>query len=269
MICKICNNEVKLNFNAKILNKYDVEYFRCNNCEYVFTENPFWLNEAYNSAITALDIGLLNRNIKNTKLVEWLINNYLNPNSKFLDYAGGYGVFVRLMRDTGFDFYRSDLYCENLFANGFDEKDLNSLDHFELITAFEFFEHLDNPLIEFKKLIEKCDYLLFTTELNNYTDDKMLDWWYMSFETGQHISFYTQKTLEFLANKFGLYLYTDSVNTHLFSKIKFKINPLIKYRKINNSLIRKLLTRIYSNFFIEKNNSLLQKDYNTILKSIR
>ncbi len=41
----------------------------------------------------------------------------------FLDYAGGYGVFTRLMRDIGFDFYWHDPYTQNLFANGF-EKDI-------------------------------------------------------------------------------------------------------------------------------------------------
>jgi hypothetical protein len=31
-----------------------------------------------------------------------------------------------------------------------------------------------------------------------------LDWWYYSFETGQHISFYQRRTFEVIADKLGL-----------------------------------------------------------------
>ncbi len=50
-------------------------------------------------------------------------------------------MFVRLMRDNGFDFYRSDRQCENLFAKGF-EASLDVSPSYELLTAFEVFEHL-------------------------------------------------------------------------------------------------------------------------------
>jgi hypothetical protein len=50
---------------------------------------------------------------------------------------GGYGMFVRLMRDGGFDFHREDPLCDNLFAQGFDRQDDGT---FELVTAFEVFE---------------------------------------------------------------------------------------------------------------------------------
>jgi len=42
------------------------------------------------------------------------IESNLNPDGIFLDYAAGYGLFVRLMRDAGYNFRWSDLYCQNL-----------------------------------------------------------------------------------------------------------------------------------------------------------
>ena len=70
---------------------------------------------------------------------------FFDPKAKFLDYGGGYGMLVRLMRNYGFDFYYFDKYCQNLFANGFDLKD-SACSRFELLTAFELFEHFSEPV---------------------------------------------------------------------------------------------------------------------------
>ena len=56
------------------------------------------------------------------------------------NYAGGYGIFTRMMRDIGFDFYWLDKYADNLLTNGFE---YNKKIHkkIEAITSFESFEH--------------------------------------------------------------------------------------------------------------------------------
>ena len=110
----------------------------------------------------------------------------------FLDYAGGYGVFTRLMRDIGFDFYWHDPYTQNLFANGF-EDDLKSNSKFELLTAFEVFEHLVNPKEELEKMLRFSDTIVFSTELMPQEIPDPEEWWYYGFNHGQHISFYTRK----------------------------------------------------------------------------
>jgi len=63
MICKIYNSNTQQVFTSKILKKYDVKYFKCNNCGYLFTEDPFWLDEAYSRSINLSDSGLLDRNM--------------------------------------------------------------------------------------------------------------------------------------------------------------------------------------------------------------
>src|SRR6187551_714050 len=137
--CKICASATSDLFSAKVLGKYDVKYFKCNNCGFVQTQEPYWLQEAYSSAITVQDIGLVSRNYLYAQICRSIIKLFFSRKTKFLDYGGGYGMFVRLMRDKGFDFYRYDTYCKNMFAEGFDDK--GELDY-ELITAFEVFEHL-------------------------------------------------------------------------------------------------------------------------------
>ena len=76
MNCKICDNNTNPIFKTKVLNKYDVEYFKCTQCSFIQTEKPYWLDESYSNAITQLDIGLANRNYdlaKKTSLMNQLI----------------------------------------------------------------------------------------------------------------------------------------------------------------------------------------------------
>jgi hypothetical protein len=59
----------RLVFTHKVLGKYDASYFFDPKCAYIFVHSPFWLNEAYGSAISVLDTGLLARNIRNIEVV--------------------------------------------------------------------------------------------------------------------------------------------------------------------------------------------------------
>lgn len=216
--CKICGNTSSLAFTEKVLNKYDVKYFKCDSCGYLFTESPYWLDDAYKSPINISDTGIMMRNIHFSKIVSSIIYFCFDKSAKFLDYAGGYGIFTRLMRDIGFDFYWHDDYTTNLLARGFEKSE----SRYELLTAFEVFEHFDNPVNELKKMLKLSDSILFSTvTLPNDIPSK--DWWYYGFEHGQHISFYSEKTLRTLAKKFGLNFYSLK---NLFLITGEKINPL-------------------------------------------
>lgn len=232
MICKICNSESSMAFNSKILNKYDVKYFKCNNCGYLFTEDPFWLNESYERSINLSDTGLIMRNIYFSQILSVIIYFDFNKDASFLDYAGGYGLFTRLMRDIGFDFYWHDPYTQNLFANGF-EKDLNDNMMFELITAFEVFEHFINPKEEIAKMIKLSDTIAFSTELMPQQIPDPKTWWYYAFDHGQHISFYSKDTLRNLANQFGMNYY-DVNGIHIFTRKKLNRTKLIILKKLRN-----------------------------------
>lgn len=254
MKCKICSSDSELAFTHKVLSKYDVKYFKCPNCEYLFTEKPYWLDEAYKSPINLSDTGILERNIYFSQAVSILIFFYFDSSKKFLDYAGGYGIFTRLMRDIGFDFYWHDDYTQNLLARGFEMKD----EQYELITAFEVFEHFENPIEEIEKMLRKSDNIIFSTLLlpEQIPDE---NWWYYGFEHGQHISFYSKKTFESIAKILGIkYSYFDQL--HLLSKNK-KINlspTLLKIlAKSGFHLITKLKlkSKTFSDHLAFKNNS--------------
>lgn len=213
--CKICNSKTEKFDQAIVLKKYLATYYLCPNCGFIQTETPYWLNEAYSEAIVDSDIGLVKRNVLLNQSVSSVISLCLSHCQSFLDYGGGYGLFTRLMRDTGFDFEWFDKYCDNLFAKYFEK----SKEHYDLITAFELFEHLENPIQEIQEFLQWGDNLLFTTMIVPDPVPNINNWWYYSPHGGQHISFYTYKSLQYVANQFQRY-YIRYGDLHLFSKEK-------------------------------------------------
>jgi len=243
--CNICQSKIEFIFKAKVLRKYNVSYFRCTYCGFIQTEKPFWIKEAYKNPIGSLDLGLVRRNLHISRLVEKLIKKNFNRNEKFLDFAGGYGLLVRLMRDKGFDFFRYDKYCENIFAKYFDLNDLPPQTKFELMLAIEIFEHFEKPLSNIAELFELSDSILFSTKLlDTKKPEDFKRWEYFAFEEGQHISFYTRKCLEIIASRFKCNFYTDNKGFHLLTSEKMP-NKVLR-RTISNRILKKTLKIIRS-----------------------
>jgi Methyltransferase domain len=251
MFCNICSHPSILFDKAKVLNKYDVQYFQCTACGFVQTEESYWLNESYSDAITKSDLGLIARNLNLSRISKLMIILFFNQDAKFIDYGGGYGMLVRMMRDFGFDFYRSDKFCDNLFAYGFDA-DVKGADQYELLTAFEVFEHLPDPLGDLEKMLSFSKNILFSTLLIPASQPKPNRWWYYGLEHGQHISLFTPEALRFIADKFNLKLYSNGSSLHLLTEKK--INPLL-FSLVSRGKIAQML-HIYFN-----RKSLLPKDY--------
>ena len=137
------------------------------------------------------------------------------------------------MRDIGFDFYWRDPYSPNLVVRGFESKSNNL--KYELITSFESFEHFVKPIKEIENMIQFSGNILFSTDLLLSTLPKPEEWWYYALESGQHISFYSYRTLEYIAKKYNMNFCSNGRNTHMFTKnrkINNKIfNFLLKYQK--------------------------------------
>lgn len=213
MKCKICNNECLEKFDGTILKKYNVKYYYCPHCEHLQTEKPYWLEEAYYEPIASEDTGIIQRNLNNRVTTASVLSCFYDIDDKFLDYAGGYGLFVRLMRDVGFDFVWDDKYTQNLFARGFEYK---SDDKIAFMTAFEVLEHLEEPMEELEKMFKIAPEILFTQTILPNPIPEPDKWWYYSLSSGQHISFYTNKTLDIIAETFGKkHLYFNE--HHLFT----------------------------------------------------
>jgi hypothetical protein len=57
MLCKICGETAQEQFKAKILKKYNISYFYCNNRGFLQTEELYWIQEAYKNPINKSDTG--------------------------------------------------------------------------------------------------------------------------------------------------------------------------------------------------------------------
>jgi hypothetical protein len=254
MNCKICDSKTEKIFDAKLINKYKIDYFYCQNCGFLQTEEPYWLNEAYKDPITLTDTGYMQRNIHLSKITTILLLIFFDYKKKFLDYGGGYGVFVRLMRDIGFDFYWYDKYTQNLFARGFEYNETTK-DEIEAITCFEVFEHLVNPVEEIENMLSISKNIIFTTELLPNPIPKPQEWWYYGLDHGQHISFYTKKTFHYIANKYNLN-YSNMGNIHIFSERKISDLKLktLKLSKVGlyNILKMKVKSQTWEDYLVLK-----------------
>ena len=240
-VCRICSAPVSEKFSSTLLNKYTIKYFQCSVCGYVQTEEPYWLQEAYDSPINDSDTGMMMRSFWNRNIAATMIYFLFDKKKIFLDYGGGYGVFVRLMRDVGFDFYWQDKHTENLFAQGFEFSESDNT-NVELLTCFEAFEHFADPLAELEKLLTISRNILLSTEFIPEPTPLPDDWWYYSTEHGQHIGFFQKKTFEFLAKKYNLFFYTNGQNIHLFTEIKLlptSFKFMTKVSKFITPLIQK------------------------------
>lgn len=258
MVCPICQTEGQEIFKNKVLNKYSVSYFQCEGCKLIYTETPYWLEEAYKDAIVGTDTGLMQRNISFCVTVNTLIRKFYPTAKNFLDYGGGYGIFVRMMRDVGHRFQWMDKYSENLVAKGFEYQG----EQVDLVTAFELFEHFDKPLQEFEHLLGYSKNILISTtvyeEKNGYPDKS---WWYYAPHAGQHVVFYHANTFEYLAKRYHLNYYQINNTLHLLTEKKISSG---KFRFYIKSKIGKVYQ--YIRWFLDKRYSLIEKDSETVLE---
>jgi Methyltransferase domain len=208
--CPICSGQRRELFQARLLNKYQVRYFFCDACGLLQTEEPFWRDEAYGRVIADADTGLVSRNLDIARSLANLLYFCFDAKARYLEFAGGYGLLTRLMRDRGFDFRWYDPYCENMFARGF-EWDQVKGESAGAVTVFEVIEHVLDPaeLIRSALAQAKATTVIFSTLLYEGEPPLPETWWYYSLATGQHVSFFRRGTLMMLADKLGLRLYTN------------------------------------------------------------
>ena len=248
--CKICEGPTSNLGDSLFLGRHVGEYEYCNTCGFTFIRDPYWLDEAYDSAITAVDLGSVYRTDIFSGLLKTLIHTFANSQASFVDYGGGYGLLVRRMRDLGYDYHWFDKHCENLFATGFDAVQPPDA-QYEMLTAIEVFEHLLDPVAEMEAITKFTDHIVFTTEIIPRPPPAPGTWWYYGPEHGQHISFYTWDTLNRLARRFNLHFVTNGA-LHMFTK--HKVN-----QHLFSTILKPRVSRVLNTFIGQE--SLLTNDF--------
>jgi hypothetical protein len=238
--CRICSGETREQFSLVILNKYTIRYFLCGTCSFLHTEEPYWLKEAYADSASTNDTGIVARSIYLSKLVTVLISLELNKKASFLDFGGGCGLFTRLMRDVGFDYYWSDPYADNLLAKGFEYDPENG--SVELVTSFESFEHFADPMKELTQMFSYSPSIFFSTETLPLPPPPPGQWYYYAPHHGQHVSLYSLKTFKYIAGRFNVNYYTNGNDLHLLTRKKIpsaRLQLTLRYGKFLYPLLKR------------------------------
>ena len=88
--CKVCGAKSVYFGDADVLRKLRVQYFRCPRCGFMQTETPYWLDEAYSSAIASQDVGIMFRNLMNREVTSAVINLLFSSTTSCLDFGAGH-----------------------------------------------------------------------------------------------------------------------------------------------------------------------------------
>lgn len=232
--CPICNSTSHLldvvDFNknceeqrGKFLPKsgIPVYYVSCPACEFIFApEFSNWTDEDFSSKIynaSYIDIDPDYPEIRpqtNYGLLQRFFGGVCEQ-INHLDYGGGSGKLSEMLSSNGWNSSTYDPFPVR-------DQEVPSLDNFNLITAFEVFEHVPNPIFlmeNIKQLIQNDGMIFFSTLINdnNIKSNQRLDWWYASPRNG-HISLYSSKSLKLLGEKYGFNFASLGVGYHVYFK---------------------------------------------------
>ena len=130
---------------------------------------------------------------------------------RHLDYGGGSGLMSRLLRESGWQSRSYDPFVDR----GLDPA---SLGGFDLVTAYEVFEHVPDVkrlAAELSALLDGDGLILFSTLVSDghLGPGGPLDWWYAAPRNG-HISLYSRQSLALLGASEGFNFMSFSDVSH-------------------------------------------------------
>jgi len=232
--CRLCNSPVSLEFQQQILAKYNVGYYRCTGCGSLQTELPYWLSEAYSEQAEKFDTGKATRTLINfLALPDLLAILGIRHSDRALDFGAGTGLFSRLMRDLGYNFFAYDKFGAGEFAGSYQWKEL--VHSCRLVTIFEVVEHFSQPAGEWSEIfLLNPDFIIGST---SFFQGQGADWSYLSPESGQHVFFYSPQALAYLAARHGYSVYYFNMY-FVFAKRPLAENILVQIRNWQDSLYK-------------------------------
>ncbi len=216
--CRLCGGALHEHFRLKVLDRYEVAYLLCEVCGSLQTERPYWLAEAYASALADIDTGAVERCLR-CQAVITATARVFGLAGRVLDFGGGAGLLCRLLRDAGLDAWLYDRYAEPVYAPAY-AVPLESVmpGSIALLSAIEVFEHCAEPASELGALFGLQPTVLFAS--TEPYRGQGANWWYLNASAGQHVFFYSTRGLQLLAHRHG-YAYFGAGAFHVFSRSGF------------------------------------------------
>tara|TARA_Y100000780_G_scaffold226709_1_gene241177 strand:+ start:849 stop:1493 length:645 start_codon:yes stop_codon:yes gene_type:complete len=210
--CRLCQSKSVDEF-LEVERPFKAKYYICSNCDLVFLDETQLLESKEERS----QYSLHQNDKRDPGYVNFLFRSigptlrHIKPNFKGLDFGcGPYPMLVELMKEEGFDM---DFYDPYFFPSQNLDKE------YDFVISTEVVEHFNNPNKSWAELVSKVaegGILSIMTSIR-YQDIDFKSWHYRNDQT--HISFYSEKTLEWIATHFNLELIDKEKNVAIFKKL--------------------------------------------------
>lgn len=227
--CKICGSPAPLfgvvDFHQSCadirgvqfrLSGLPIYYRRCSNCSFLFTDAfDDWSLEQFKTHIYNEDYKLVDPDYSESRPREnagavarlW---GPLRHETRVLDFGGGNDTLCAALREAGFA-------AAVTYDPMVPQYAMRPAGKFDLVTSFETFEHLPDPLAGIRSIVELTadpGLIFFSTVLQPADFDRQrLSWWYVGPRNG-HVSLFSRKALTLAWERHGYKVATLGDNFH-------------------------------------------------------
>ena len=198
-----------------------ISYVLCDQCRFCFApEFATWSLEQFETKIYNAEYVVVDPDYLDTR-PRANANSLLatfgtrGTDLRHLDYGGGRGLLSDLLREKGWHSESYDPFVDRSVS-------LQDLGRFDLVTAYEVFEHVPDVrrlVADLGSLLNPDGVVLFSTLLSdgNLSPGHPLSWWYAAPRNG-HISLFSARSLAALGVIEGFSVGSFSQDLHAFWK---------------------------------------------------